>query len=324
MNINNGKTNGGEGHKLYGRSMRAADVSHCSVGAWGFYMLVRLELTGEFDDGKRPDFTEAPQWFEIKLLISLDNGATVNYKKPMANTSYDAGIRRTLKALSLASNHIVHIGRILGANELALAEVPEDDIRIYGNWSPSITDKSYSIKLPINSMRNMAGYANRAYFCLRSQLEPPQSLKDMIFPFASSELEKVEHAIRNPPPNKPANYCATAQAFLHLLVRMKTIILQDAAAMLIQCPDRVRHPMFSLAVFRDPRFMVRFQYFVDVALQTDNTNTHSYLTGIQGSYEATPSKSSGKDNYPTAAKSGARRQHEYRAIHCGLPPGHPE
>lgn len=273
MNINNGKTNGGEGHKLYGRAMRAANVSHCALGSFGFYTMARFELTHEFDEECCPDFTKNSDWYPIKLLIGLEG----DHKKEMANNTYDSGIRGTLKRLGIASNHIVHIGRILGASELALAEVPEDDIRIIGNWQPSVRDKSYSIKLPIKAMRNMAGFENGSFLCPRSELEPPKVLKDMIFPFASTELAKVEAAVRAAPRRSPGNLYATALNFLGMLVKMKTIILQDAAAMLVEYPERATHPLLGIpAVFQHPRFMVNYTGVV-FSVTNDTTNTDCLL-----------------------------------------------
>ena len=59
------------GHKLYGRAMRAKLVYMCPIGAFAIYLLVRFDLTNEFDDENRPDFTKNEDWYDIRLLIAF-------------------------------------------------------------------------------------------------------------------------------------------------------------------------------------------------------------------------------------------------------------
>jgi hypothetical protein len=48
----------------------------------------------------------------------------------------------------------------------------------------------------------------------------------------------------------------TAEHFLRLLIDLRRIILQDAAAILVSHIERRQHPFFQLAAFQQPEFDV--------------------------------------------------------------------
>jgi hypothetical protein len=62
MQILEGKTNNGK--IIRGRTMRHKNVNVCSIGALGFYLMSRFEVTGEIFD-----FATNKSWFNIKLLV---------------------------------------------------------------------------------------------------------------------------------------------------------------------------------------------------------------------------------------------------------------
>ena len=66
MQIFEGKTN--KTKTLYGRVLRHRDLYLCAMGALGFYLLVRFEVTGECD---RFDLSYNKKWFNIKLLADV-------------------------------------------------------------------------------------------------------------------------------------------------------------------------------------------------------------------------------------------------------------
>lgn len=70
-----GKTVHEGGKKQYGRCTRNKDVKVCGVGAMGFYLLLRFEISGEMDEGKRPNFAINKEWFDIKILAEGTRGS---------------------------------------------------------------------------------------------------------------------------------------------------------------------------------------------------------------------------------------------------------
>jgi hypothetical protein len=53
----------------------------------------------------------------------------------MSNHSYSKFKKRILTEQNIASNHIVHLGRILGSADLELLENEKDGTLDMGNWS---------------------------------------------------------------------------------------------------------------------------------------------------------------------------------------------
>jgi hypothetical protein len=114
--------------KQYGRSMRHKDVRECSIGAFGLYLLFRFAVSGEMDDGHRPDFAINKEWFDIKILSdgSLDN------TKRMNSRSYTDPLRKVFDSLGIIASHFGHFGRVVGPVKLEFEEVSSELIRILG------------------------------------------------------------------------------------------------------------------------------------------------------------------------------------------------
>lgn len=255
MNIINGKTN--REKTLYGRAMRHKDVLLCAIGSLGMYLLVRFALTKEFDEVNCPDFRENSAWYDIKLLIgynACNPGASKERSSPMKAKSYYSAMVKVLANLDIPSNHYEHIGRVIGAQSLQILEVEDDDIRQLGNWQVTVRDLAYSTKLPLKAMRYAAGHieGTNAFICPRSQVPPPASLAKEIFSFADEQLNNVREAMNeNRRKEGAGNYLGSAHNFLEMLIRLRTIILQDAAAMTALHPERVRsHPVYNCPTFR--------------------------------------------------------------------------
>ena len=105
MRIAIGKTNGLK--TLYGRVMRHKDFNLCVIGALGFYLFARFQISCE-----SLDFSSNEKWFEVKLLIessSPDNTKSVN------NQTYAKAMRSACKNRGVVSKHFVHFGRSVGA-----------------------------------------------------------------------------------------------------------------------------------------------------------------------------------------------------------------
>jgi hypothetical protein len=66
------------------------------------------------------------------------------------------------------------------------------------------------------------------HYNLRTVVEPPESLRSMIFPFADRCLEEVRQTTK-----VDCKYRYTAEYFCRFLIDLRSIILQDAVAIVI-------------------------------------------------------------------------------------------
>jgi hypothetical protein len=261
--------------KQFGRSMRHKDVRRCSVGAFGFYLLFRFHKSGEMADCRRPNFGKNKEWYDIKILT---DGTRNEMTKEIQKRTYTDPIRKVFRKLSIVTAHFGHWGRVNAPAELEFEEVSPEYIRILGewgdrfrlivvftfslfyfslhtgNWDPKTQESRYSSKMPTPALRVIAGYEQgERYFLPRSRVEPPESLQKMIFPFIEGELENVSAAVEDDGKERP-----TAMCTLRLWLKLRIIILQDAAEIWVRFPSRKGHSLFRLPVFRSPEFHVSF------------------------------------------------------------------
>ena len=248
MQIATGKTVYAGNSKQYGRALRHKNVMKCSVGAFGFYLLYRFHVSGEMDDGNRPDFTDNRSWFDIKILASAKDNKVAIRKR-----TYTDAIAKAFKRLRILSRVIGHFGRRNGPLELELEEIPPDEINQLGQWDPNMQQRAYSAKIPTKTLRVMAGFEARdGYFVPRCNVEPCEELKRKIFPFIEEELQNISDCYDQGRGENP-----TAIATLNFWKDLRTIILQDAAAMIVGDGNRIRHHLFELPVFQTDLFKVR-------------------------------------------------------------------
>ena len=192
-----------DGTILYSWALRAKDVCLCTLGALGFYLLWRFDMTCEFVEP--PDFTLNESWFDIKLLV--DSSCTIGDNTSiMSDKSYGDAVKEICRKNEVPSNHIVHIGQEMGPVILEFAEIEDSFIKKLGNWNPDTQNKAYSAKLPLLPMRVAAGHskAEGCHFNPWIVLEPSEELQMQVFPFVDECLEKVRSASSTPstPVNK--------------------------------------------------------------------------------------------------------------------------
>ena len=108
MQIFEGKTN--KTKTLYGRVLRHRDPFLCAMGALGFYLLVRFEVTKECD---KFDMSKNKKWFNIKVLT--DTQKCKDNTVGMTDKPYADAVREACKALGIITKHFAHIGRAAGA-----------------------------------------------------------------------------------------------------------------------------------------------------------------------------------------------------------------
>lgn len=253
-----GKTN--HGRQIYGRATRHKHVALCSVGALAFYLALRFHISKEFLNLPNDYFLENRNWFSIKLLTNA-YGSAASFKRQIQGDTYSQNIRSVLLDLGLPTHKLKHLGRGMGAKELEYHEVDAETIRQIGNWNPSVQDVSYSAKLPLRGIRNMAGfYKGGGLYCNpRTSLKVDEELlskSPLGKPFKDA-LGVVEEQVIRSSRSKNESPRITALQFLRFMGALNEVLFQDAAAMLVEQPSRRDHPLFRLPCFSCPEFEVR-------------------------------------------------------------------
>ena len=243
-----GTTN--HGRVLYGRAARHKSVELCCIGALAFYLMFRFFCTGEFKEMSVDDWLDNSRWFDIKLLTDVNSNDNTS---AMQSDGYGKAIERILKKLKLMTTKLLHLGRNVGSKILDLLEEESEAIRRMGQWNPSIFDNSYSSKLPMGPIRKLAGYHgnNKMYFNTRTNVQVPEELLRMT-PIGEWVYDIMPKVMERAGSDHP-----TCLHVLNFFAKMNKIFLQDAAAMLVKCPDRAGHPIFDqLPLFVSPEFQV--------------------------------------------------------------------
>ena len=213
-------------------------------------------------------------WFDIKLLTECpphDN------TKSIQSDNYGSRLQKALTKLSIPCNKLLHLGRNMGSKILDLLEVEADEIRRMGQWSPTVFDNAYSSKLPMGPMRNLAGYDSdsKIYFNTRTTIEPPSEL------LRETPIGNwVEDSYATLTSTNEGTQCTTAVHVLRFFRELNKIFLQDAAALLVNHPERKTHPIFEmLSVFHNEQFMVFVEKMRD-ALQHEEDPLDAKLENV--------------------------------------------
>jgi len=223
----------------YGRletmgALRNKDPWICPLGALGFYLLYRWDLTEE----PFPDFTERSRWYNTRLLLSTRGRDDVT--EPL---SYNAQHEWTSKAHGMAginSTKITHIDRGAAPKRAELLGVSEDQIARAGRWARNQMIGCYLTCLPLEFMRRMGGHpAQRGCFEIKRAVTPPDELLALIWPGLDSW--KGRFGIQEGQIDDLA-----AEGFYTLLQHLRTVILQDSVPLMEAFPN---HPIWAHPVF---------------------------------------------------------------------------
>jgi hypothetical protein len=154
LQIHKGKQNL-DGRIVWGRSMRHADVSLCSIGALAFYLVMRLYITKE-----TINITDKKSWFNRKLLIRPTKGADLNQE--MVYSHYGRVLEKIRRKLEIEIAKFKHFGRLYGQMDGELKDMDEEDLDHVGNWNGDSRKKHYSLKIPFRGIRQLAGHPSFA------------------------------------------------------------------------------------------------------------------------------------------------------------------
>jgi len=163
--------------------------------------------------------------------------------------------------LGLPHQKLKHLGRGLGTKILEADDVHAEYIRQLGNWNLNATDTSYSAKLPMQPIRNAAGFVqgNGLYCNPRTVLDVPgELLKESPLgnPFLDAHERIKSQVARSIAQKEKPKF--TSLAFLNFIKELNTVFFQDASAMLVKHPERQHHPLYQIPCLASPQFQVRF------------------------------------------------------------------
>ena len=268
------------------------------MGSYAFYLAIRFYMTDEFT--KVPDdfFCTNRNWYDIKLLVDCYANS---FTKEMSKDSYAKSMKKILAELSIVSNHIIHLGRVLGSAELELLENDRDGTLDMGNWAADVHKRAYSIKLPIKTMRRAAGFvlADGMHHNMRTTVLPDEGDKgilDEVFPFVKRCLAAVrERKLDDDSMDSTAqSYLNTALCFLEMLEHLALVFLQDAAAIIVLHPERKDMALYKhLPVLRGEAF-ARFVEKMRKALEVDEVpmdyKIEAVLPGVHDRLAASESR----------------------------------
>jgi hypothetical protein len=126
MQILEGKTN--NGRIFRGCTMHHKNVNMCSIGALGFYLMSRFEVTGEIFD-----FATNKSWFNRKLLVSPTHAKTLD--KEMSFQHYPTVLKQICSSLGIVIEKHFHFGRFYGNMDGEFnGDLSSSELENLGNW----------------------------------------------------------------------------------------------------------------------------------------------------------------------------------------------
>lgn len=261
--IPRGKTHS-DGHMQFGRATRHKNVRLCAVNGVVFYLASRFDVSKEFEKFPLEDWMDNKKWFNIKYLTDVRISA--DHTARLSDNQYANTMKEILEELDLPLDKIKHWGRKTGPKLLELEDESPDDINPLGQWNMKTQQKSYSAKLPLSIIRSIAGYDKKqVYFnprttvpvCRTLLLATPFGVFFEAYDFVKGKVEEMLRRKKKDRPKKD-DIPLTALRFLGFMKECASILVQDAAAMMILHPERSNHPLFRLECFtRLVEFQVR-------------------------------------------------------------------
>jgi hypothetical protein len=188
----------------------------CSIGALGFFLMSRFEVTEKIFD-----FATNKSWFNRKLPISPTRAKTLD--KEMSFQHYPTVLKQIFSALVIVIEKYFHCRRLYGNMDGELnGDLSSSDLENLGNWLMTQREECNSTKLPLISMQVSKG----GYFSARGTVVPPVELQQLVFPFVEKARIKMATMIAN------CVYRPTAMVFINMLEHLRggysTILSRNA------------------------------------------------------------------------------------------------
>jgi hypothetical protein len=107
----------------------------------------------------------------------------------------------------------------------------------------------------------------------RVGLIPPDNLRHQVFPW-------LQNTIREFRDHPDSGEKATANSFLQLLHSLQTVVIQDAAALAVRYPTRMKHKLFELSVFEFADYTATMRETLDKTQPPWDTSLEQILPGV--------------------------------------------
>ncbi|GJJ72541.1 hypothetical protein EMPS_04899 [Entomortierella parvispora] len=244
----------GKGGCTYGVTVRNTEVNLCPIGSLAFYLFYLWSEVGE-----PPEFME-DDWHEDYLVHGA--GKKTTQLSPSAHLD---GMARLFKATGIVTNQPTHYFRGLGLNHVRDASATIADIQQHGGWfrDQSRFTTHYLHPLPKGVAFAMAGSVQPDYYIGPYHSDWLHWIRNIME--GKNEFEGRSTTTRMPIPDESDRSGVLRLKFLILLVHLRKILLQDAAALQATQDDNARyseHHIFQLPVFKSTEFAVFKQQLV--------------------------------------------------------------
>ncbi|GAA5925952.1 uncharacterized protein JCM15063_005170 [Sporobolomyces koalae] len=234
---NNDKTDQG-GRPEYGSFIRNKLVGVCPVNALAFYLFARFHVDCDqfpTSNSTFPSFAASADWYKIKLIRSPKS-----LEDPISYQLHRKFVENAFKAVGINASVKPHVGK--------QAEVRvEFDTSADRESVSSAVDPLHLTAIPRDIVRTHAGFhpAGGTYHIPRD-LKVPEQLLDKVF------RKRKSGSLARQETNDNDESDIAAQSFLKLLLRLRKVVIQDAA---ILRPLRPTHPLFQHSLFSDPVYI---------------------------------------------------------------------
>jgi len=231
--LNKGKTDQ-YGKQQFSATLRHRDVLQCPQSKLGLYLLHRFDMSRE----GLPNFEDPSLWYDLKLY------RRASLREKMQEVAYNThlnSVKTTYRACRFKVHKQTHLMRGDSIRHAEAVGLDREKRNPMGRWGMGSMDNCYARSLPIDGMRVMAGFHPdvKNYRIFRDDIDPPDSLKKMIFPGVEFLFEEEEAKSE-----KDINFAKLQ--FLEMLLYLRKVILQDSCRLQSIYPD---HKNFSHEVF---------------------------------------------------------------------------
>jgi hypothetical protein len=262
LTITDGKTvdAGHTDYTDYTGILRHKDPVLCPLASLALYLFWRFDI----DNEAIPDFRHRSTWYRTRLIPGKqEEDNSLSYE------TQAVWVRRAFALANIHSSKVTHTMRGAAARIADAQGVPEDQLRRAGHWERGSMSTAYLSQLPREFMRVIAGFSRLPgnYHLRRAAVQPPKSLKRLIWPWVDSWLARYDACIMSGLSFADGGLddCDLAgKSFLELLDWLRDILLQDAAVLQHQFP---LFPLWSHPVFCHPDW----RRFADNVLVAHNT-----------------------------------------------------
>lgn len=209
-NIYWGKTNNA-GKTEYGSAIRHKNCELCPVNAFAMYLFSLYH----HQNVPFPNFNTRRDWYDTYLFPSARN----NEGHILYEDQY-ASYKNVFEACGVSTSKITHANRKSGIQMIYHKGVPGDQLRQVGRWNSDRMVSCYLTGLPVKAVKVLAGFSIRDgdYFIDRSAIDPPQELKQQIFP----QIEEWQGKFYR----KEIQDDISGPNFLKMLDFLRTVLLQ--------------------------------------------------------------------------------------------------